>query len=64
MILLRSVLIDADGGSAVNPPSTTGSTLLFYAALISWYTQVRRMPTRSIIKLVRMGGKLRKLVGA
>ena len=36
----------------------------FYETITSWYSQVRRMPTRSVIKLVRMGDKLRKLIGA
>lgn len=35
----------------------------FYETVTSWYSQIRRMPTRSIVKLVRMGDKLRKLVG-
>ena len=37
--------------------------LEFYETITTWYAQVRRMPTKSVIKFVKMGDKVRKLLG-
>ncbi len=37
--------------------------LKFYETITAWYAQVRRMPTKSVIKFVKMGDKVRKLLG-
>lgn len=52
------------GSSETYTHERLAEMLDFYETITSWYVQIRRMPTRSIIKLVRMGDKLRKLVGA
>lgn len=40
-----------------------GEMLEFYDTITTWYSQVRRMPTRSVIKFIKMGDKVRKLLG-
>ena len=37
--------------------------LQFYETITAWYTQVRRMPTKALVKFVKMGDKVRKLLG-
>ena len=36
----------------------------FFETTTAWYEQIRRMPTGAVIRFVKMGDKLRKLVGA
>jgi DNA-binding transcriptional regulator GbsR (MarR family) len=35
----------------------------FFESVAAWYAQMRRLPTGSVIKFIRMGDKLRKLLG-
>jgi len=35
----------------------------FFETMTAWYAQMRRMPTGSVIKFVKMGDKVRKLLG-
>ena len=35
----------------------------FFESMSSWYTQMRRMPTRSLVKFIKTGNKVRKLLG-
>lgn len=35
----------------------------FFEAMTAWYAQIRRMPTGAVIKFVKMGDKVRKLLG-
>ena len=35
----------------------------FFEAMTAWYSQMRRLPTGSLIKFVKMGGKIRKALG-
>ena len=35
----------------------------FYETITVWYAQVRRMPTKLVIRFVKMGDKVRKLLG-
>lgn len=37
--------------------------LAFFETMTSWYTQIRRLPTGAVIKFVKMGDKVRKLLG-
>jgi hypothetical protein len=37
--------------------------LSFFESIGAWYTQIRRLPTGSVIKFVRMGDKIRQLLG-
>lgn len=38
--------------------------LAFFETMTSWYAQIRRLPTGAVIKFVKMGDKVRKLLGA
>lgn len=38
--------------------------LNFFETMSSWYTQIRRLPTGAVIKFVKMGDRVRKLLGA
>ncbi len=35
----------------------------FFEATTTWYTQMRRLPTGSLIKFIKMGDKIRKVLG-
>lgn len=37
--------------------------LVFFETMSSWYTQIRRLPTGAVIKFVKMGDKVRRLLG-
>ncbi len=37
--------------------------LNFFESMSAWYTQIRRMPTGSVIKFVKLGDRVRKLLG-
>lgn len=36
----------------------------FFETMTSWYSQIRRLPTGSVIKFVKLGDKVRKMLGA
>lgn len=40
-----------------------GELLDFFVATTAWYEQVRKMPTNMIIRFVKLGDKVRKLLG-
>jgi len=35
----------------------------FFETMTSWYSQMRRMPAGSVVKLVKMGDKVRRILG-
>lgn len=35
----------------------------FFETMTSWYSQIRRMPTGAVIKFVKMGDRVRKVLG-
>ena len=35
----------------------------FFEAMTTWYTQMRRLPTGALIKFVKMGDRIRKVLG-
>jgi DNA-binding transcriptional regulator GbsR (MarR family) len=37
--------------------------LSFFESVAAWYSQMRRLPTGSVIKLVKMGNRIRELLG-
>lgn len=37
--------------------------LAFFETMSAWYSQIRRLPTGAVIKFVKMGDKVRKLLG-
>lgn len=37
--------------------------LEFFEAMSVWYTQVRKLPTRSLVRFIKMGDRLGKIIG-
>jgi DNA-binding transcriptional regulator GbsR (MarR family) len=66
LTILRDCVIEAEkAGAAEKYAKQRLSDLLdFFETTSSWYEQIRGMPTGAVIKFVRMGDKLRKLIGA
>ena len=66
LTILRDCVIEAEKAGAGEKYSRErlGDLLEFFETTTSWYEQIRRMPTGAVIKFVKMGEKLRKLIGA
>ena len=66
LTILRDCVIEAEkaGAGESYAKERLGDLLDFFETTTAWYEQIRRMPTGAMIKLVRMGDTLRKLVGA
>ena len=66
LTILRDCLIEAEkaGAGEKYARERLGDLLGFFETTTSWYEQIRRMPTGAVIKFVKMGDKLRKLIGA
>ena len=66
LTILRDCLIEADkaGAGERYAKQRLGELLEFFETTTAWYEQLRRMPTGAMIKLVGMGEKLKKLLGA
>jgi len=64
--ILRDCVIEAEkaGAGEKYARERLGELLDFFETTTSWYEQIRRMPTGAMIKFVKMGDKLRKLIGA
>jgi DNA-binding transcriptional regulator GbsR (MarR family) len=64
--LLRDCVAEAGrAGVAEKYSSQKLSELLgFFEQTTAWYEQIRRMPTAAVVKLVSLGEKVRKLIGA
>ncbi len=63
--LLRDCVAEAErAGPAERETARRLSDLLgFFDATMAWYEQVRRLPTAALIKFVKLGGQLRRLLG-
>ena len=66
LTILRDCLIEADkaGAGERYAKQRLGELLEFFETTTAWYEQLRRMPTGAMIKLVSMGEKLKKMLGA
>jgi DNA-binding transcriptional regulator GbsR (MarR family) len=66
LTILRDCLIEADkaGAGERYAKQRLGELLEFFETTTAWYEQLRRMPTGAMIKLVGMGEKLKKMLGA
>ena len=66
LTILRDCLIEAEkaGAGEKYARERLGDLLDFFETTTAWYEQLRRMPTGAMIKFVKMGDKLRKLIGA
>src|SRR5688500_9472093 len=66
LTILRDCLIEADkaGAGERYAKQRLGELLELFETTAAWYEQLRRMPTGAMIKLVSMGEKLKKMLGA
>lgn len=64
--VLRELAAEAKKGGAADAHTHERITemLSFFETMSTWYSQIRRMPTGSLVKFVKMGDKVRKLLGA
>ena len=64
--LLRECVAEAERAGAAEkyPRQKLAELLDFFMTTTAWYEQIRRMPTTAVVKFVRLGDKLRKLLGA
>ncbi|MHC4217620.1 MAG: ArsR family transcriptional regulator, partial [Planctomycetota bacterium] len=54
----------AESGSAdTHTHERLGEMLEFFESVAAWYRQMRRLPTGSVIRFIKAGDKLRKLLG-
>ncbi len=65
LLVLRNLAAKAkkSGGKDAYAYERLAAMLEFFESMTGWYTQMRAMPTRSVVKFVKMGDKVRKLLG-
>lgn len=63
--VLRECVIDAEksGPEDRHARERIGELLHFFETMTAWYEQVKRLPTPALLKMARLGEKLRKLLG-
>ena len=64
--LLRECMAEADRNKKTGDPLTReriGDLLEFFETMTTWYGQIRSMPQGAVIKFVKLGSKVRKLLG-
>jgi DNA-binding transcriptional regulator GbsR (MarR family) len=61
---LRELTVQAGraGAKEAYTRERLGDLLDFYEKVTAWYTQIRRMPTRYLIRFVKMGDKVRRFL--
>ena len=66
LAILRDCVAEAEkvGAGEKYSRERLADLLAFFETTTTWYEQIRRMPTGAVIKFVKLGDKLRKLVGA
>ena len=66
LTILRDCVIEAEraGAGEKYAKERLSDLLDFFETTGAWYEQLRRMPTGAMIKFVKMGEKLRKMIGA
>src|SRR5690606_6532072 len=63
--LLRECIAEAQKNPQDDPMtiSRLQEMLGFFETMSSWYVQIRKLPTNATIKFIKMGSKVRKLLG-
>ncbi len=65
--LLKECIAEADRARKGDRDSLTreriGDLLEFFETMTTWYRQIRSMPQGAVIKFVKLGSKVRKLLG-
>ena len=64
--LLRELTADAKraGPAEAHARERLAAMLEFFELMTTWYEQTRGMPTAAVLKMVKLGDKVRKLLGA
>lgn len=65
LTILRSCLIEAEEDKKTPQEVRTriATMLSFVETLTGWYEQVRKLPNATLMKLIRMGGKIAQVLG-
>ncbi len=65
LVVLRDLTVKAakTGAKDAYTHERLNDMLRFFETMTTWYAQIRRMPTGAFIKFVKMGDKVRKLLG-
>lgn len=64
LTLLRECMAEAEKGRAdADLKKRLHNMIDFFETMTRWYVDLRRLPTGAVIKFVKMGGKVRKLLG-
>jgi DNA-binding transcriptional regulator GbsR (MarR family) len=65
LTMLRDCVLDAEKGGADDKyaKEKMSELLGFFETMTSWYEQMKKLPTASLLKLARLGEKIRKLLG-
>ena len=68
LVLLRDCVAEVDRTGAAKPEEKQvrerlGHLLDFFETMSGWYEQIRRLPTPAVIRFVKLGDKVRKLLG-
>jgi DNA-binding transcriptional regulator GbsR (MarR family) len=65
LVLLRECVAEAEkaGPSEATTTERLRGLLEFFETMSNWYEQIRRLPHGAVVRLVKMGGRVRKLLG-
>ncbi|MCE9589902.1 MAG: MarR family transcriptional regulator [Planctomycetes bacterium] len=65
LALLRDCIAEAERGGAAerHTRDRLAGLLDFFETMAHWYAQVRALPTQAMMRFVRLGGRVRKLLG-
>ena len=66
LALLRDCVAEAEraGAKEEHARERLRDLLGFFETMSNWYEQIRRLPTGAVVRFVKLGDKVRKLVGA
>jgi DNA-binding transcriptional regulator GbsR (MarR family) len=66
LAVLREMVVKAKtaGTKEAHTLERIENMLNFFETMTAWYGQLRRLPAGSLVKFVKMGDKIRKLIGA
>ena len=66
MAMLRECLQAAEQGGKedAHTRESLGQLLEFFETMTTWYSQIRSLPTGAVVKFVKMGAKIKKLLGS
>lgn len=65
LAVLRECMVEADkaGPAEAHTKQRLSELLGFFELMNGWYDQIRSMPTQAVLKFVKLGGKVKKLLG-